>query len=433
MASRFQSLDLARFLTETPQKVLTQIQSPQFLVQAAIIAVGCLLALWLSRLARGPLTRGVEKYLPRSWAPAFLRAAEYVLFPLHWLAILWAGAAAGLALDLPLPLLDAAINLVFAWIAIRLLSFTVRSHAVSVMISIVGFTAAALNILDLYRPLLNWMNRIRLYDSAHTHISLLGAVNAVVILIVLLWLMRLLYGVLLRRIARSDTLTPSVQVLLSQLLKILLPVIAVMIALQSVGVDLTTLTVAFGALGLGVGLGLQKLVSNLVSGLSLIIGKVIKPGDVLRYKESYGWVTTMTTRYVTLRTRDGIEHLVPNDYFIENGVENWSYSDAVLRLHVPVGISYDCDPHQAIALCREAAQSVTRVLSNPAPLVLLKGFGDSSVDLEVRFWIDDPTNGTANVKSEVLLAIWDRFKAAGITIPYPQRDVHIVSGGATKV
>ncbi len=122
-----------------------------------------------------------------------------------------------------------------------------------------------------------------------------------------------------------------------------------------------------------------------------------------------------------------MEHLIPNDYFLQNGVENWSYSDVALRLHVPVGISYDSDPRQAMALCYEAAKSVKRVIAKPEPLVVLKEFGDSSVNLEIRFWIEDPRNGTTNVRSEVLLQVWDRFKAAGISFPFPQRDVHIVS------
>jgi small-conductance mechanosensitive channel len=118
---------------------------------------------------------------------------------------------------------------------------------------------------------------------------------------------------------------------------------------------------------------------------------------------------------------------VPNDYFLENGVENWSYSDVRLRLRIPVGIAYESDVRQAIALCIDAAKSVKRVLERPEPLCLLKGFGDSSIELEIRAWIEDPRNGTQNVKSEVLLGVWDRFREAGIKFPFPQRDVHIVS------
>jgi small-conductance mechanosensitive channel len=197
--------------------------------------------------------------------------------------------------------------------------------------------------------------------------------------------------------------------------------------LSSAGIDLTALTVVFGAVGLGIGLGLQRVVGNLVAGLTLLIGKTIKPGDIIEYKNSYGWVSAMGARYVTMRTRDGVEHLIPNDYFLENGVENWSYSDVRLRLRIPVGIAYESDVRQAIALCIDAAKSVKRVLERPEPLCLLKGFGDSSIDLEIRAWIEDPRNGTQNVRSEVLLGVHDRFKEAGIKFPFPQRDVHIVS------
>ena len=425
--SPFQALDVSRFLSETPHKILAQVQTPEFLVQLAVVVVGVALAWWLSRLVQRPLARFAQVRPGKNWAAGFIRAAKYVALPLFWLAVLWAGALVGLALGLQLPLLDAAIDLVFAWICIRLLSFTVKSQAMSVTISLAAWSVAALSILDLYRPLVTWLRRVPVYDAKQNHITLYEAVSALVVLIVLLWLTRLLYRFLQRRIVQATTLTPSLQVLLNQLLQIFLPTIAVIVALQTVGVNLTTLTVAFGAIGIGVGLGLQKMVSNLVAGLSLIMGKSIKPGDIIEYKNSYGWVTAMGARFVTLRTRDGVEHLIPNDYFLDNGVENWSYSDAALRLHVPVGISYDCDPHQAMAICFEAAKSVRRVISHPEPLIILKGFGDSAIDLEIRFWIEDPRNGTGNVKSDVLLAVWDRFKAAGITIPYPQREVHVVS------
>lgn len=426
MKGSFQTLDVSRLLSETPHRILAQMQAPEFLAQAGLVVFGGLAALWLSRLARGPLSRWAEHRLPPSWTPGFLRAAEHVLFPLHWLAILWLGAGTGLVLDLKLPLTDAAIDLVFAWICIRLASFAVRSQAVSVVIAIAAFTVAALSILDLYRPLVNGLRKVPVFEAGSTHVSLWGVINASIVLVVLLWLTRGVYRMLQRRIGEAASLSPSLQVLLSQLLKVLLPAFAVMIALQSIGVDLTTLTVAFGAVGLGIGLGLQKVVSNFVSGLSLIIGKTIKPGDVLKYKDTYGTVTAMSARYVTLRTLGGIEHLVPNDYFVENGVENWSYTDAALCLTVSVGIAYDSDPHRALALCREAAASVPRVLREPAPAAVVKAFADSAVNLDVYFWIADPAQGTTNVGSDVLLAIWDRFKAEGIAIPFPQRDVHIL-------
>lgn len=427
MIGAFRTFDLARFLSETPHKIWLQVQSPVFLVQIGGILVTGLFAWWLSRLIRGPLARFAVRYIPKNWGPGFLRAGQSIAMPVFWLVMLSAGAAVGAGFQQNLPLTGAIIDLVLAWICIRLLSFTVSSSLVAAAISVLAWTIAALNILDLYSPLLGWLRTVHLYEGKQTHITLLDAIDAAVVLIVLLWLTRLVSRFLQRRIAQSETLTPSLQVLLSQLLQIFLPALAVIIALQSIGLDLTTLTVAFGALGLGVGLGLQRIVANLVAGLAMLVGKDLKPGDIIEYKNGYGWVTAMGARYVTLRTRDGIEHLIPNDYFLENGVENWSYSDAALRLHVPVGISYDCDPRQAMALCYEAAKSVKRVIAKPEPLILLKEFGDNAINLEIRFWIEDPRNGTTNVKSDVLLQVWDRFKEAGITFAYPHRDVRIVS------
>ncbi len=421
----FQSIDLARFLSETPHKLLVQFQSPVFLFQVGGICVSGLIAYWLSRAVRGGLTRIALNWLPRTWGPGFIRSAQNVATPFFWLAFLWIGTLIGIGLGVSLPIVDAATDLVLAWICIRLLSFTVRSQTASAVISVVAWSVAALNILGLYRPLITWLRSLHVYDGKLHHITVLDTLDALFVLVVLLWVTRLLYRFLQRQISHSQSLTPSLQALLNQLLQILLPALAVVIALQTIGVDLTTLTVAFGALGLGVGLGLQRLVANLVAGLTLLLGKTIKPGDIIEYKNSYGWITGMGAGYVTLRTRDGVEHLIPNDHFLQNGVENWSYSDVRLRLHVPVGISYESDPHQAIAICIEAARAVKRVIARPEPICVLNEFGDSSVNLEIRFWIEDPINGTANVKSEVLLQVWDRFKEAGIVLPYPQRDVYI--------
>ena len=427
MTGYLQSIDLARLLSETPHKLLTQVQSPLFLSQLGVIFVGGLLAFWFSKRVHGPLTRLALNSLPRSWGAGFVRTVEYVAMPLFWLGVLWGAAAIGVAFDLAMHIVGAAIDLVFAWICIRLLSFTVRSHAMSVAISVAAWAIAALNILDLYNPLTRWMRGVDVYAGKQHQITLFDAVSAICLLAVLLWFTRLLHSFLQRQIAHAQSLTPSLQVLLSQLLQIALPSLAIIIALQTVGLDLTTLTVAFGAIGLGIGLGLQKLVSNLVAGLTLLLGKTIKPGDILAYKNTFGIVTQMGARYVTLRTLGGVEHLVPNDYFMENGVENWTYTDAKLSLSASIGIAYECDPHEAMEVCLAAMKTVKRVLAEPAPGVVLKEFGDSAIALDIFFWIDDPRNGTGNVKSEVLLAIWDHFKRAGISMPYPHRDVRVIA------
>ena len=244
-------------------------------------------------------------------------------------------------------------------------------------------------------------------------------------LAVLLWLATVCSRVLERRISRLPNLTPSVQVLFSKLLKIVLITIAIVAAIRTVGIDLTAFAVLSGAIGVGIGFGLQKAVSNLISGVMLLLDKSIKPGDVIAVGGTYGWVSSLGARYVSVVTRDGIEHLIPNEDFITQGVENWSYSNSKVRLKIPIGISYKSDVRKAQGLCLDAAAEVSRVVADPPPVCPLKGFGDSSVDLELRIWIEDPQNGVSNVKSEVLLLVWDKFHEHGIEIPFPQRDLHL--------
>jgi len=244
-------------------------------------------------------------------------------------------------------------------------------------------------------------------------------------LAVLLWLATLASRLLERRITSLPNLTPSLQVLIVKLLKISLVVIAVVVALRTVGIDLTAFAVFTGAVGVGIGFGLQKAVSNFISGLSILIDKSIKPGDVISVGDTYGWVSSLGTRYVSVVTRDATEYLIPNEELITERVINWSHSNAEVRLKLPVGISYGADVRQAIELCQGAASETPRVLNKPKPACLLKGFGDNGVNLELRIWINDPKNGVSNVKSDVFLRIWDKFRAQGIEIPFPQRDLHL--------
>jgi small-conductance mechanosensitive channel len=201
--------------------------------------------------------------------------------------------------------------------------------------------------------------------------------------------------------------------------------LAIVAAVGSVGIDLTGFAVFTGALGVGIGFGLQKVVSNLVSGVILLLDRSVKPGDVIAIGDTYGWVNSMGARFVALVTRDGIEHLIPNEDLITQRVENWSFTNTAVRLHCHVGIAYDADVRKALALLIQSARETERVLQDPAPNALVLGFGDSAIDLELRFWIRDPQNGVANVRSAVYLCVWDKFREAGIAIPYPQRDVHI--------
>ena len=182
---------------------------------------------------------------------------------------------------------------------------------------------------------------------------------------------------------------------------------------------------------MGLGFGLQKVVSNLVSGIIILLDKSIKPGDVISLGETFGWIESLGARYVSVVTRDGKEFLIPNEDLITGQVVNWSHSNDFVRLDIHFGTSYQDDPHEVRRIAIAAAQSVNRVLSHKPPVCHIIGFGDSSVDYVLRFWITDPTGGLTNIRGNVFLALWDAFQANGISIPFPQREVRVLKDAET--
>jgi small-conductance mechanosensitive channel len=197
--------------------------------------------------------------------------------------------------------------------------------------------------------------------------------------------------------------------------------LAIIIILGGLGIDLSNLAWFSGAVGLGLGFGLQKVISNLVSGFIILADKSIKPGDVVQVGETYGWINHLGSRYISVVTRDAVEYLIPNEDFITGQVINWSYSNELVRLKIPVGIAYGSDLELAMQLMLEAARAVPRVLLEPEPSCRLMGFGDSSINFQLRIWINDPPKGIHGVESEIFLEVWKKFQEHGIEIPFPQR------------
>ena len=219
--------------------------------------------------------------------------------------------------------------------------------------------------------------------------------------------------------------------LLARLAKATLSVIALLCSLSLVGIDVTALSVFSGALAVGLGLGLQKIASNYVSGFIILLDRSIRLGNLVAIDDkTSGTVAQITTRYTVLRTLTGVEVIIPNEYLVNNIVRNLSFTDTRLRVTVAVQVAYGCDLEQAMALMIAAAQSQPRVLVDPAPGALITGFADSGIDLELGFWVADPEAGTGNVRSDVSLAIWKTFRASGIEIPFPQREVRLLHDAA---
>ncbi len=322
-------------------------------------------------------------------------------------------------------LLGVAGQLAFAWLVIALVSRFIGNRLLRIVVRAAGWAWVTVDILGLTGEAVSIMDAVAV-SVGDTRLSLWMVVQAIAILGALFFAVRFVSASAATRIRRSADISPSIQVLSIKVLQVALYSAAVYIGLKAVGVDLTGLAFLSGAVGVGLGFGLQKVVSNLVSGFILLLDKSIKPGDVISLGETFGWIEQMGARYVSVVTRDGKEYLIPNEDLITGQVVNWSHTNAFVRLDIYFGTAYANDPHLVRKVAIAAAQSVDRVLSFRPPVCHIVGFGDSSVDYILRFWIDDPTGGLTNIRGNVYLALWDAFRENGIDIPFPQREVRLL-------
>ena len=258
-------------------------------------------------------------------------------------------------------------------------------------------------------------------------LSLLILVQILAALLALYLVVRFAIRLVGQSIGHARALDPTQQLLAQKLAAIAIIAIAFFVGIDLAGIDLTALAVFSGALGLAVGFGLQKTFGNLIAGIILLMDRSIKPGDVISVGESFGSVSKIGVRAVSIVTRDGKEYLIPNEILMTEEVVNWSYSTRDVRISIPVGIAYDCDVELAHQLMVEAANASPRVLDTPKPAVWMTAFGESSIDHEIRVWIRDPEAGLGAVRSEILHRVWELFKEHGIQVPYPQREVRVRS------
>ncbi len=396
------------------------------MVQATLIALAVLIGLILGPRLRRIATPALEHRSRGPGVPGLTARLAELSTPIAIMALLWVAVAAAETQLFGNHLTRTAASLGSAWVVIRLVSGVIRNETLSRLTAWTAWILAALATLGLFEATIAFLGAMAI-SFGEIRISALDVIQSAVAVGVLLAIALPATRLLERRIGHASNLTPSVQVLVVKLVRIALVVLAFLIAIGSLGIDLTALTVFGGALGIGIGFGLQRIVSNLISGLILLTDKSIKPNDVIAVGDTYGWIVSLGARYAAVRTRDGVEHLIPNEDMIIQKVENWTHSDTAVRLRIPVGISYQSDVRQAMDLCVKAAAAAERVLTEPEPRCHLFGFGDSSVNLEIRIWIRDPSNGRANVISEVLLGVWDLFHEHGIEFPFPQRDLHLRS------
>lgn len=402
------------------------------LAQVAALLAAVLVGLALRRAWNGTLERQTPGGDSSSTRELVLRASTRVVFSLT--LVICTSGASGLyrALGQPTGLLELAIPLAFVLAVVRTLVFLLRVAAgpragtsgMELALSVILWLLGGLYLLDWLQPVANALNGVGM-QIGETRISLLGAIKLSVLSALAVLIALALARLTERRLLSTQALDTGVRVGLAKFVRYGLVTLALIAALSGAGFDLTTLTVIGGTLGVGIGFGLQKIASNLISGFLLLFDRSIRPGDVITIGESYGWVAKMSARYLVVRDLGGVDTLIPNEELITTQVKNWSYGDRHVRVKVPVQISYGDDPEVALALLLEAVAASPRVIDDPPPVAHLLGFGDNGIDLQLSVWIDDPEQGINDVRSAINLAIWRAFKARGITIPFPQRDLHL--------
>tara|TARA_R110002126_G_scaffold13118_3_gene56696 strand:- start:216931 stop:218268 length:1338 start_codon:yes stop_codon:yes gene_type:complete len=318
-----------------------------------------------------------------------------------------------------------ASNLLVAWIIISALVQIINNPAARRTVSLVGWGIAALAIMGVLDETSAALDDFGI-NLGDFRMSALTLIKGVLSLFILVYLAVFIAAVLERKVQKARSISPSSKVLIGKVLRIILVTFAILIGITTAGVDLSLLAVLSGAIGLGIGFGLQKVVSNLFSGMLLLMDKSIKPGDIIEVEGTFGWVDHMGARYTSIVTRDNKSFLIPNEDFITQKVVNWSHGNTLIRVEVCFGVDYAHNPHEIKEMAEKAAVGPERICKDPAPVCHLCNFGDSSMDFKLRFWIKDAEKGVTNMRGAVMLALWDAFQENGINIPFPRRDVTIL-------
>jgi small-conductance mechanosensitive channel len=389
---------------------------------AIVVALGLC---WAIRLLTRPWTQHLAATIQRRFPSSRFAVAIHRDAPLlyAWLLLEIANRV-GTGFGYDWRLVQIAADIAALWLVLRLSTLVLRDALMGRVIATVAWAIFALDLLGLLQPTETALDALAVTIGS-LRLSVLLVAKAAIVVAILLWAASVLTRVLNARLSHVAGLSPSIQALTANLIRIVLIVVAVVIGLNTVGIDLTAFTVFSGAIGVGVGFGLQKIVSNFVSGIILLMERSIKPGDVIEVGNTFGHVVSLSARYASVLGRDGKEYLIPNENLITNQVINWSYSSPLVRVDAPFGVADASDLREVRGLAIEACGRIARVIEDPPPVCHITGFGDSSVTLVLRFWIDDPVRGVTNIKGEDYLALWESFRDNDIELPFPQREVHI--------
>jgi small-conductance mechanosensitive channel len=298
----------------------------------------------------------------------------------------------------------------------------------NVVVAIV-WMSLAMHLTGFLPEVLNALDEVS-FTFGKNKVSLLLMLQAVVVVVVTIIAALSASRFIENRLMRAEQINMNLRVVMTKLVRILLTFVGVLVALSAVGFDITLLSVFGGALGVGLGFGLQKIASNYVSGFIILLDQSVHLNDVITVDSHYGVVHQIRSRYTVLRKLDGTEVVIPNDTLITSTVINHSLSDRKARILMPVQVGYECNLEKVMDIMQRSASQHPRVLKDPAPEGQVLGFGESGIDLQLSLWIEDPEEGSGSLKSAIYLDIWREFKANGVTVPYPQREIRIIGSQA---
>jgi small-conductance mechanosensitive channel len=417
--------DISEFLLSAARSVGAEVASPWFYLQLGLILAGAGIAYAAGAAIRSRID---VTSLAMGW-PAPLRLFMRVLVGSASTAVfaVLMALARVIMLTSTWPsrsyLLAVAAKLAFAWLIITLVTSVIRNAFIVRLVSLSAWLVAALSILGQLEPTIELLDSVAI-ELGGLRLSPLVLIKLGVMLAVALWLTNIASNFVESRITRSSDLTPSIQVLLVKIIRLALMIFAVAFVMSAVGINLSALAIFSGAAGVGIGFGLQKIVANFISGIILLADKSVKPGDLVTIGDSTGRISAMKTRYISVAAGDGREFLIPNEDLIIQKVVNWTYTDKNTLVKVNFGTNYDADPRLVCKLAVDVATAAPRAIKGKPPNSILVEFAEAGMKFSLTFWISDP-DGMDNVKSDVMLSLWDAFKREGIQVPYPVREIRV--------
>lgn len=421
-----QNINISALQTKTIEWLGTHILTLDFGIQTAIIILSFIAAFFLKKHLKPRLNELLNKLTIPFRIIEAMRNMLRLLMPAITLIFIFLGTKIigfGM-LDISITFSEVVMKLLFAWIIIRMLVQLIENRFARNIFALTIWGLAALSIFGVLDETMSTLDAIG-FNIGEFRLSALSVTKGVLGIFILMYGALFLANLADKKLAGVRSLNPSSRVLIAKITRVVLFISALLIGITSAGIDLSLFAVFSGAVGLGIGFGLQKVISNLFSGMLLLMDQSIKPGDIIEMDGTFGWVNHMGARYTELVTRDNKSYLVPNEEFITQQVVNWSHGNTLVRIETSFGVHYNSDPHKVKALAIEAAKKPDRVVDSPVPVCHLIEFGDSSLNFVLRYWIKDAEKGITNTKGDVMLALWDTFKENGIEIPYPHREVFV--------